>query len=242
MNTIQISQPPTLTQTAAPFLDYLEEWMHNLPTLTVASAFPNPSRAALISVDVIHGFCYTGALASPRVAAIVPPVVALMQAAWEHGLRQIIVTQDTHEPDAVEFSSWPAHCVRGTPEAEAVAEIKALPFYPQILTIEKNSINSGANTALNSWIAAHPAVDTFVLVGDCTDLCIYQLAMHLRTDANARQLQRRVIVPMYGVDTYDLPVETARELGILPHPAALLHAVFFYHMALNGIEVVKAIA
>lgn len=215
--------------------------MRSLPALTIADALPNPSRAALISVDVIHGFCYSGALASPRVATIVPHVTALMQAAWQHGLHNIILTQDTHEPDAVEFSAWPAHCVRGTPESEAVAEIKALPFYQNMLTIEKNSINSGANTALNDWIAAHPEVNTFVLVGDCTDLCIYQLAMHLRTDANARQLQQRVIVPVQGVDTYDLPVETARELGILPHPASLLHAVFFYHMALNGIEVVAGI-
>jgi hypothetical protein len=94
------------------------------------------------------------------------------------------------------------------------------------------------NTGLNEWVAEHPQVNTFIVVGDCTDLCTYQLAMHLRLDANARQIQRRVIVPAEAVDTYDTPVDVARQIGALPHDADLLHAVFLYHMALNGIEVV----
>ena len=106
----------------------------------------------------------------------------------------------------------------------------------------KNSIHSGLNTGLNEWIAAHPEVDTYVVVGDCTDLCTYQLAMHLRLDANARQLQRRVLVPVECVDTYDRPVDVAVEQGGLPHPADLLHAVFLYHMALNGVEVVRRVS
>ena len=61
--------------------------------------------------------------------------------------------------------------------------------------------------------------------------------MHLRLDANARQLQRRVIVPADCVDTYDRGVAVAAEQGGLPHDADLLHAVFLYHMALNGVEV-----
>ena len=39
------------------------------------------------------------------------------------------------------------------------------------------------------------------------------------------------------VDTYDLPVETALKAGALPHDAELLHAVFLYHMNLNGVEI-----
>ena len=66
--------------------------------------------------------------------------------------------------------------------------------------------------------------------------------MHLRLDANARQLQRRVILPADCVDTYDTPLALAKEIGAFPHPADLLHAVFLYHMALNGVEVVKTLA
>jgi hypothetical protein len=66
--------------------------------------------------------------------------------------------------------------------------------------------------------------------------------MHLRLDANARQLNRKVIVPANCVDTYDRPVSAARAEGGLPHPGDLLHAVFLYHMALNGVEIAKSIA
>jgi nicotinamidase-related amidase len=111
-----------------------------------------------------------------------------------------------------------------------------------MVKFEKNSIGSGLNTGLNEWIQDHPEVDTYFVVGDCTDLCTYQLAMHLRLDANARQLQRRVIVPVDCVETYDRPVEVAREEGGLPHPADLLHTVFLYHMLLNGVEVYSQIA
>jgi nicotinamidase-related amidase len=240
-NKIDLVSLPTLTAESLPFLAYLQQWVGNLPAQHPADVFAQPVNAAVISVDMIQGFCNSGALSSPRVGAIVPPVVRLMQAAYDQGVRNFALTQDTHEPDAVEFGSWPAHCVRGTEESEAVLEIRSLPFYHIMQTFPKNSINSAANTGLRTWIEAHPQVDTFVIVGDCTDLCVYQMAMDLRTDANARQLQRRVIVPANAVDTYDLPVETAQAAGILPHPAELLHALFLYHMALNGIEVVRAI-
>jgi hypothetical protein len=65
--------------------------------------------------------------------------------------------------------------------------------------------------------------------------------MQLRLDANARQLQRRVIVPTDCVDTYDRAVVIATQQGGLPHDAELLNAVFLYHMALNGVEVVRKI-
>jgi nicotinamidase-related amidase len=221
------------------FMDYLDGWVKTLPSLSVNEVTADPAKVAVISVDVINGFCTIGPLASPRVANIVDPIVKLFKAVWSRGVRHIVLVQDTHEPDAVEFGSFPPHCVRGTAEAETVDAFKALPFFGQITVMPKNSIASGMNTGLVEWLAAHPQVDTFIVVGDCTDLCTYQLAMHLRLDANARQLKRRVVLPADCVDTYDTPLALAKEIGAFPHPADLLHAVFLYHMALNGVEVVK---
>ena len=39
-----------------------------------------------------------------------------------------------------------------------------------------------------------------------------------------------------------MPVALAGQLGIMPHDGDLLHSVFLYHMALNGVEVVSHVA
>jgi nicotinamidase-related amidase len=231
----------SLTFTGQPYLAYLDKWLAELPEKTLEEVTPIPGETAVFSVDLIKGFCSIGPLASPRIDGIVPACVALFRRAWARGIRHIVLTQDTHEPDAVEFGSFPPHCVRGSAESETVEAIQALPFYPEMTIIEKNSIHSGLNTGLSAWLSDHPEITTFLIVGDCTDLCVYQIAMHLRLDANARQLQRRVVVPANCVDTYDTPVEVALSLGIPPHPADFLHATFLHHMALNGIEVVGKI-
>jgi nicotinamidase-related amidase len=234
-------QESDLYHRSKPFLEYLSSWQAELPVIPLSEAIRDPKRTAILSVDVINGFCYEGALSSPRVKAIIGPIVKLFKAAWADGVRHIVLAQDTHEPEAVEFGQYPPHCVRGTPESEAVPEFKALSFFNQMTVLEKNSIHSALNTGLSQWIEAHPEVDTYLVVGDCTDLCTYQLAMHLRLDANARQLKRRVILPADCVDTYDMTVETAKSISAMPHEGELLHAIFLYHMALNGVEVVAGI-
>jgi nicotinamidase-related amidase len=201
-----------------------------------------PETVAVISVDVINGFCYEGPLASPRVAGIVPPIAALFQKAHRAGVRNFILTQDTHPEDAMEFENYPPHCIRGTVQSDTVPEFKTLPFFNLFQVMPKNSINSAIGTGLDAWLEAHPEVNTFITVGDCTDLCTYQLAMHLKLRANARNQAVRVILPVDCVDTYDLPVSVAREIGAVPHHGDLLHYIFLYHMMLNGVEVTASMA
>ena len=223
------------------FLEYVDQWMDNLSDLSAKELFRYPEKCAIVSVDVIKGFCNKGALSSPRVASIVQPIVALMEVAWQEGLRNIILTQDSHPEDACEFSSFPPHCIRGTEESETVDEIQQLPFFDRILVLEKNSIDSGLSNELQQWVIDHPQVENYIVVGDCSDLCTYQLAMYLRLDANERQITRAVIVPENCVQTYDTSVEFAKQIGAFAHPGGFMHSLFLYHMALNGIQVVKVI-
>jgi nicotinamidase-related amidase len=230
------------TRISAPFLIWLAGWEAALKSVRLGDLVAGePNRVALVCVDLVVGFCYEGALASPRVARIVPPIVALCQKAHAAGVRHFVLTQDSHPPDAVEFDAYAPHCVTGTREAETAPELLALSFADEFAVVPKNSINSAIGTGLDDWLEANAQVDTFIVVGDCTDLCTYQLAMHLRLRANALALRQRVILPANCVATYDLPVETAQSLGILPHDGDLLHAVFLYSMASNGVEVVAEI-
>ena len=231
-----------LIEQSRPFLNYIVDWKAKLSPLSIANVVKgNAARVAVISVDVINGFCYEGPLASPRVASIVEPIVALFQTSYQAGVRHFILTQDTHPADAVEFESFPPHCIRGTYQSETVDQFKALPFFDQFQVMPKRSIHSALGTDLEGWLEAQPEVDTFITVGDCTDLCTYQLAMHLRLRANVQNRKVRVILPVDCVDTYDLPVSIAAEIGAIPHDGDLLHHIFLYHMRLNGIEVVAKI-
>jgi len=231
----------TLIKNSRPFLQYVVDWEAGLPELELASAVADPRAAAVVSVDVINGFCHEGPLSGPRVKGIIGPIVRLFERAHALGIEHIILTQDSHNPDAVEFGSYTPHCVRGSSEAETVPEFKALAFFDEITVMTKNSISSTIDTALPGWLDEHPEVDTFIVVGDCTDLCTYQLGMSLRLGANALNLRQRVIVPVDCVDTYDLPVSAAAEIGAVPHDGDLLHYVFLYSMMLNGVEIVKTV-
>jgi nicotinamidase-related amidase len=224
------------------FLRYVVDWEASLPTVELSSLIDDPRRAAVLCVDVINGFCHSGPLASDRVKSIIHPIVELFERAHAAGVRHFLLPQDTHEAEAVEFSHYPPHGMRGTEESDTVPELKALPFYRDMVIFPKNSINSALNTGLENWLKEHPAVDTFITVGDCTDLCTYQLAMFLRLRANAHQLRQRVILPVNCVDTFDLPVDTAKPIGAVPHDGDLLHLIFLYSMMLNGVEVVRSIA
>lgn len=231
----------TLIRNSEPFLRYLVDWEAGLPTLALSEAVRDPARTAVVSVDVINGFCHAGPLASPRVQAIIGPIVRLFERAHAAGVRHFLLTQDTHDPQAVEFGQYPPHCIRGTAESETVPEFRALPFFDQLQVFPKNSISSTIGTGFSQWLEAHPEVDTFLTVGDCTDLCTYQLAMALRLRANAGQLAQRILLPADCVDTYHLDVATARQIGALPHEGDLLHLVFLYSLQLNGVDVVRAI-
>jgi len=224
-----------------PFLEYIDDQLSQLSERESDIVFAKPEESAILSVDMTNAFCREGNLASERIAGIIQPITKLFRTAWKKGLRNIVLLQDCHTPNAEEFDAYAPHAICGTAESEAVDEIKSLPFYEQITIFEKNSIDSAQNTRLDDWIASHPQVKNYVIVGDCTDICVYLLAIHIRTYANARDLDWHVIVPENCVQTYDLPVEQAKAQGIAPHDGNLLHKVFLYHMALNAIEVVKNI-
>ena len=184
-------------------------------------------------------FAMKGALASSRVKGIIPAVVAAFEGANAIGVRNFVLPQDCHTPDALEFAAYPPHCQVGTSEAETVPELRNLPFANLFQIMPKNSLSSFFGTDLSEWLNAHHDLSTVVVVGDCTDLCVYLLALDLKLYANAHDWKMRVIVPENAVQTYDMSVETANTIGALPHYGEFLHLVFLYHMRLNGIEVVK---
>ena len=242
--TATMSQTRRLAQQSVPYLEFVEDWLATRPELALDSIIAEagaPDHVAIVSVDLIVGFCHTGPLSSPRVAGILPAVRTLFERAQRAGVENIVLTQDTHKPDAEEFGSYPVHCVAGTEESQIAPELASLPFAGQLTVIEKNSISSIIDPDYIAWEAAQGPFSTYIIVGDCTDLCVYQAAMALKIRSAANHFGQRVIVPVDCVETYDLPVETAERIGAPPHDGDLLHHVFLHSMAQNGIDVVQRI-
>ncbi len=231
-----------LAEKSRAFLDWLSEWYAHLQPIPLSAAITEPARTALCAVDLLEGFCFEGTLSSPRAAACIQPSADLFRRTYERGVRNFISIQEWHSEHAEEFKAYGTHCVRGTQEAELVHELASLPFARNIEIVHKNSLHTIVGTTMEQWLEQHSLVDTFLIVGLCTDLCIYDLALDLKLRANSRDIPRRVIVPANCVSTFDLAPDVAQKRGAVPHDADLAHTYFLYMMALNKIEVVSAIS
>jgi nicotinamidase-related amidase len=218
-----------LTATSQQHLTDLEIWLHNLEALKLETL--KPLETAVLSVDVIEGFCRVGVLASPRVEAIIPNVVSLIQNAETHGITDIAFIQDSHPENAEEFGAYPPHCIKGTLEARAASELETLPNWNHYAHFEKNSISSLESTKLVAWLEQRPYLKNIICVGDVTDLCLYSLAIGVKLRSLAQGLEQRIIVPENCVQTWDSP----------DHPGDLYHAMFLFQLKRNGVEIVSSI-
>ena len=210
-------------------LDELNAWQNGLKALKFNEIFKNGSeKVAFISVDMINGFCSEGALANKRVGELSGLIADTFKLAREKfGLKNFILIQDAHDANSSEFESFPAHAIKGDTQAQAVDEIRNLDFFSEMKTFYKNSLSIAYSQEFNKFISKF---DSFVIMGDCTDMCIYQLVSHLRLSANEQNLKREIIVPANLVQTYDAP----------GHSGDFYQNVFLHHMqmALNA-RVVK---
>jgi len=224
------------------FFEFLSDFYEKLKPFNLKKEIQDPEKAAIFSADMIVGFCSQGNLASERIRKLIPPIVELFKKAHELGINKFVLVQDAHDSAAPEFEAWPSHCVKGTRESETIPELANLEFSDEFVIIRKNSLHPALNTEMNPWLEENLELRDLIVVGNCTDLCVYNLAMHLRLRANAYNLRhQRVILPANCVDTYDLSVKQAENLSVLPHPGDFIHLFFLYHMALNGINVVQKI-
>ena len=220
---------------------FVTRWLETLPDVRIEEVAPNAATTGIFSADLINGFLREGALASPRIDGLTEPVVRLLRRSWEYGVKHYVFLQDTHTEDNPEFRAYPPHCLAGTIESEMIPEISRLPFADAFHVIEKNALHPAVETTFDELWDELSHIDRAIVIGDCTDLCAYHLAMHLRMRANALGLQEfDVIVPANLVETFDIPESDDLEPGAA-HPGDFFHEVFLYHLASTGVRVVNSI-
>lgn len=186
-----------------------------------------PEETMLIIVDIVNGFVREGAMASPRVEEIIPTTAELLRRCNSAGIISAALA-DCHSEDCAEFSAFPPHCIRGTSESEVVDEIKNIGGYE---LIEKNSTNGFHEEKLRRMIDGSEKLNTFIVTGDCTDICVMQLCLSLKTYFTAADRKCRILIPADCAETYDSP----------QHSADFANIAAYKLMSDSGIEFVSAI-
>lgn len=187
-------------------------------------------KTKLCIVDVINGFIKCGPLSDESISQIIPEINLLSKVASEKGM-EIISLYDNHDENSPEFESFPPHCLEGTEEASVVDELSWLEAYEKYKCLPKKSTNAFFEDEIKSLTSNDGKTDTFIVVGDCTDICVLQFALALKVNANANGKRVRVIVPVDCVDTYDAPM----------HNKNLMNLMSLRIMKNSGIEIVRKI-
>lgn len=183
-----------------------------------------PDKTALVVIDLVNGFTREGLLQSPRVEIIVPEGARIVTTCKNLGI-SVIAFADCHPENSPELAVYGNHCQEGTSESELVDELKEIGGYT---LIKKNSSNGFLEPLFQQWLELNPQVTDFVVIGDCTDICIMQFCLTLKAYFNMLNRESRIVVPVNAVDTFDFEL----------HHGDLTHTMALYNMSLNGIQIV----
>lgn len=202
-----------------------------LPNLTPteSNAFLH-EKTALVIVDMVNGFLTEGVLSSPRSASVLPECEKLLKFFKENYL-PVVAFADCHEPDCIEFQSFPPHCIKGTSESEIAPSLQKIGGYRKI---EKNSTNGFLTPEFQDFLKNNPQLEKIVVCGVCTDICVMQFCLTLKTFCNQENKKLEVLLPVNAVETYDAPNHNADSmqkaaLAIMLQAGIQLTSEVIYH-------------
>ena len=167
-------------------------------------------RSLLVVVDMINGFIHTGALADSKIDQITPAVLDTVKNYLNWNF-PVLAFRDCHNENAMEFSSFPPHCLKNSEESELIDELK--PFADQFIILDKNSTNGFVQPDFLEVFQQMTNLRSVMIVGCCTDICVLQFALSLKGYINQNNLGIEVIVPRNQVATFDAENHSAEDYG-----------------------------
>ena len=150
------------------------------------------SKKLILIVDMLKGFIEIGLLSSPYIKKLVPKIKEFLQS--EKEIDNIFVC-DSHSIYDLEMKVYPAHCLKNTIESEIDNDLK--PYAKQIV------LKTTTNSFFELNLKEIETYDTIEIVGCCTDICILQLALNLKTYFNKLNMDKQIVVFKDLVDTFD---------------------------------------
>ena len=159
---------------------------------------------ALFMIDMNNGFVNFGPMANPKYNDLVPEQQALIEMFREED-ELVNFILENHDKNALEFVSYPEHCVEGTEEAKLIPEFQDEENKPNTRTYYKNSINGMLNRTLQDDIKALEKLKMIVLAGVCGDLCVMDFGRTLLRYLDEINHDLKVFVVKSCIDTFDAP-------------------------------------
>lgn len=182
-------------------------------------------KKLLLIIDMVNGFVKEGALADKYINNITPNIINLIKE-YSKNNDDIISVQEGHSEKSKEFESFPPHCILGTDEAELIEELN--PYKKNMKVIRKNSTCGFVTYEFVRYMEENKnKLEEIVITGCCTDLCVMNFALPLKTYINEHDLNIKVTIYKNAVETYDAPTHNRDEYNKMA----------FKIMKQNGIDI-----
>ena len=156
-------------------------------------------KKMIFVIDMINGFCKEGALADPKIMNIVPELHKFLE---EYEGDKIEV-RDSHPDDALEFQTFPVHCMKDSYESEGIMELKDVLADSKLVFLKNSTCALFAPGMMEFLKNEKP--EEIVVTGCCTDICIQNFAIALRNFFDEMNMDVEIVVPKNAVETYHIP-------------------------------------
>lgn len=193
---MKISDEKTIRKKSADIFSNIYNRVKSLENIPFSSL--DTHKTVLVAVDVINGFIREGAMADSRIEHIIPGIAELLEKCSEANIPAVVFA-DSHSENAEEFSAYPVHCISGGSECEPVSEIKEKTGY---ILAEKNSTNGFFSPVMQKFLADNPKRTDFIVCGDCTDICVMNFCISLKTYFDQNNIKCSVTVLADLTETY----------------------------------------
>ena len=159
---------------------------------------------ALYIIDMNNGFVNFGAMANPGYNALVPEQLKLINKIRnEEGLVNFVL--EGHDPNALEFETYPKHCIIGTEEADLIPQFEYEKDKDNTKIYHKNCINGMLNRNLQDDIKRLRKLKEIIVAGVCTDLCVFDFTRTYLRYLDEINKPAKLFVVRNATDTFDAP-------------------------------------
>lgn len=171
---------------------------------------PDEVEKALYIIDMNNGFVNFGAMANPAYNTLVPEQLRMIEKIRKES-GQINFVLEGHKKDALEFKSYPEHCVIGTKEAELVPELLPEQSKVNTNTYYKNCINGMLTGDVGKDVQKLKALREVIFEGVCADLCVMDFARTYARYLDQINKEVKLFVVKNAIDTFDAPGHNRQE-------------------------------